>query len=140
MQRGIEHGYDQFISLVADKREMSKSQVDEIAQGRVWIGETALKLGLVDEIGYLEDGIKAAADLSNLETYDTQYIKKTLSKSEIFWKEILQNASVTFQGAFKVEKSSTILSLVKEITADLEAVSKLNDPKGVYAYCLPCEI
>jgi protease-4 len=140
MQRGIEHGYDQFISLVADKREMSKSQVDEIAQGRVWIGETALELGLVDEIGYLEDGIKAAADLSNLETYDTQYIKKTLSKSEIFWKEILQNASVTFQGAFKVEKSSTILSLVKEITADLEAVARLNDPKGVYAYCLPCEI
>jgi protease-4 len=140
MQRGIEHGYDQFISLVADKREMSKSQVDEIAQGRVWIGETALELGLVDEIGYLEDGIKAAADLSNLETYDTQYIKKTLSRSEIFWKEILQKASVTFQGAFKVEKSSTILSLVKEITADLEAVAKLNDPKGVYAYCLPCEI
>ena len=41
---------------------------------------------------------------------------------------------------FQIEKSSTILSLVKEITADLEAVAKLNDPKGVYAYCLACEM
>ena len=140
MQRGIEHGYDQFISLVADKRDMSKDQVDEIAQGRVWIGETALELGLVDELGYLDDGVKAAAELANLETYDTQYIQKTLSKSELFWKELFQNVSVSFEGAFEVEKSSTILSLVKELTADIEAVATLNDPKGVYAYCLACEL
>jgi protease-4 len=140
MQRGIEHGYDQFISLVADKRDMSKDQVDQIAQGRVWIGETALELGLVDELGYLDDGVKAAAELANLETYDTQYIQKTLSKSELFWKELFQNVSVSFEGAFEVEKSSTILSLVKELTADIEAVATLNDPKGVYAYCLACEL
>jgi protease-4 len=140
MQKGIEHGYDQFISLVADKRDMSKEQVDHIAQGRVWIGETALELGLVDELGYLEDGVKAAAELAKLETYDTQYIQRTLSKSELFWKELLQNASVSFEGAFAAEKSSTILNLVKELTADIEAVSQLNDPKGVYAYCLACEL
>lgn len=140
MQKGIEHGYDQFISLVADKREMSKEHVDQIAQGRVWIGETALELGLVDQLGYLEDGVKAAAALANLETYDTQYIQRTLSKSELFWKELFKNASVSFEGAFEMEKSSTILSLVKELTADIEAVAKLNDPKGVYAYCLACEL
>ncbi|MBL4631528.1 MAG: signal peptide peptidase SppA, partial [Paraglaciecola sp.] len=140
MQRGIEHGYDQFISLVADKRDMSKEEVDHIAQGRVWIGNTALELGLVDELGYLEDGVKAAAELANLDTYDTQYIKRSLSKSELFWKQLFQNVSVSFEGAFAVEKSSTILSLVKELTADLEAVARLNDPKGVYAYCLACEL
>lgn len=140
MQRGIEHGYDQFISLVADKREMSKEQVDQIAQGRVWIGDTALELGLVDELGYLQDGVKAAAELANLETYDTQYIQRSMSKSELFWKELFQSVSVSFDGAFEMEKSSTILSLVKELTADIEAVAKLNDPKGVYAYCLACEL
>ena len=139
MQRGIEHGYDQFISLVADKRGMSKDQVDQIAQGRVWIGDTALELGLVDELGYLQDGVKAAAELANLDTYDTQYIQRDMSKSELFWKELLQNASVSFEGAFKIEKSSSILNLVKELTSDFEAVAKLNDPKGVYAYCLACE-
>jgi protease-4 len=140
MQRGIEHGYDQFISLVADKRNMSKDQVDQIAQGRVWIGQTALELGLVDELGYLEDGVKAAAELANLDTYDTQYIQRSLSQSEIFWREFLQNASVSFEGAFEVEQSSSLLNIVKELTADLEAVAKLNDPKGVYAYCLACEL
>lgn len=139
MQRGIEHGYDQFISLVADKRDMSKEQVDQIAQGRVWIGDTALELGLVDELGYLQDGVKAAAELANLDTYDTQYIQRTLTKNELFWKELFQSASTSFKGSFEFEKSSTILSLVKELTADIEAVAKLNDPKGVYAYCLACE-
>ena len=47
---------------------------------------------------------------------------------------------MSFDGAFEMEKSSTILSLVKELTADIEAVAKLNDPKGVYAYCLACEL
>ncbi|WP_299081566.1 signal peptide peptidase SppA [uncultured Paraglaciecola sp.] len=139
MQRGIEQGYDQFISLVAEKRNMTKSQVDQIAQGRVWIGETALELGLVDELGYLDNGVKAAAELANLNTYDTQYIQRPMSKSELFWKELLTTASVSFKGAFVAEKSSTIINLVKEITADIEAVAKLNDPKGVYAYCLACE-
>ncbi|WP_299077533.1 signal peptide peptidase SppA [uncultured Paraglaciecola sp.] len=140
MQRGIEHGYDQFISLVADKREMSKDQVDQIAQGRVWIGETALEIGLIDELGYLEDGVKAAAELANLDTYDTQYIQKHLSKSELFWKQFFQNVSLSFEGAFTAEKSSAILSIVNELTADIEAVAKLNDPKGVYAFCLACEL
>lgn len=140
MQRGIEHGYDQFISLVSDKRNMSKEQVDQIAQGRVWIGDTALELGLVDELGYLEDGVKAAAELANLATYDTQYIQKSLSQSELFWRELFQNASSSFEGAITVEKDSTVLKVVKELTADIEAVTKLNDPKGMYAYCLACEL
>jgi protease-4 len=139
MQRGIEHGYDQFIGLVADKRNMTKEQVDQIAQGRVWIGNTALEIGLVDELGYLQDGVKVAAELANLESYDTQYIQKSLSQSELFWRELFQNASASFKGAITVEKDSSVLSIIKELTADIEAVTKLNDPKGVYAYCLACE-
>ena len=140
MQRGIEHGYDQFISLVADKRDMSKEHVDSIAQGRVWIGDKAIELGLVDDLGYLEDGIKAAAELVSLEEYDTQYMRRSLSKSELFWKQLFQKASVTFDGAFKIENDNALLDIVKEVTADIEAVAELNDPKGVYAYCLACEL
>ncbi|MGS2721292.1 signal peptide peptidase SppA [Paraglaciecola aestuariivivens] len=139
IQRSIEHGYDQFISLVSDKRNMSKEQVDNIAQGRVWIGDTALELGLVDELGYLEDGVKKAAELANLDTYDTQYIKRSLSKQELFWRELFQHASVHLDGAFELEKSSALLKLVKQFSTDIEAAIALNDPKGVYAYCLTCE-
>ncbi|MEP2652112.1 MAG: signal peptide peptidase SppA [Paraglaciecola sp.] len=139
MQRGIEHAYDQFISLVADKRDFSKEYVDSIAQGRVWIGDKALELGLVDDLGYLQDGIQAAAELASLQEYDTQYIKRSLSQSELFWKQLFQNAAVTFDGAFTLENDNALLDLVKTVTADIEAVSKLNDPKGVYAMCLTCE-
>lgn len=140
MQRSIENGYDRFISLVADKRDMDKEQVDNIAQGRVWIGTTAQEIGLVDQLGYLQDGIKAAAELANLTEYDTKYVQRTLSKSEQFWKEMFQKASVSLDGAFKTKQDSGLLKIVKQVTADIEAVTELNDPKGVYAYCLPCEL
>jgi protease-4 len=58
----------------------------------------------------------------------------------MFWRKLFQNASVSFKGAFELEKSNTLINIVKELTADLEAVAKLNDPKGVYAYCLACEL
>ena len=66
IQRSIENSYDQFLSLVANERNMTKEDVDKIAQGRVWIGETAKELGLVDELGHLEDAVKAAAQVGRL--------------------------------------------------------------------------
>lgn len=140
LQRGIEHGYDQFISLVADKRDMSKEHVDTIAQGRVWIGETAKELGLVDEIGYLEDGIKAAAQLASLERYDTQYIQRSLSSREMFWKELFGQATVLMDGAFKTKTQSPFMAFVKELTVDIDTAAKFNDPMGVYSFCLECSL
>ncbi|MFT2091238.1 signal peptide peptidase SppA [Paraglaciecola sp. 2405UD69-4] len=139
MQRGIEHGYDQFISLVADKRGFTKEYVDSVAQGRVWIGTKAIEIGLVDQLGYLQDGIQAAAELANLQEYDTQYIKPSLSQSELFWKQLFQKATVMLDGALKTQKDSSLLKLVKTVSADIDKVTKLNDPKGVYAMCLTCE-
>jgi protease IV len=140
LQRGIEHGYDQFISLVADKRNMSKEQVDHIAQGRVWIGNTAKELGLVDELGYLQDGIKSAAKLANLDQYDTQYIQRTLSSKELFWKEVLGQAAVYMDGSFKTKTPSGLLKLVNSVSAELDLSIKFNDPRGVYAFCLECNL
>ncbi len=69
MQAEIERGYDLFISRVADGRGISKDSVDAIGQGRVWTGEQAIGLGLVDELGNLEDAIAEAAKLAQLGTY-----------------------------------------------------------------------
>ncbi|WP_346855124.1 signal peptide peptidase SppA [uncultured Draconibacterium sp.] len=71
MQLNIEEGYDTFISHVAEGRGMSKEQVDEIGQGRVWSGENAKEIGLVDEFGGLQDAIKLAAEMEGLEDYRT---------------------------------------------------------------------
>jgi len=140
LQRGIEHGYDQFISLVADKRDMSKEHVDSIAQGRVWIGQTAKELGLVDEIGYLQDGIKAAAQLANLTQYDTQYVERSLSEREIFWKKVFGQANIWMDGSFKTKTQSPFMNFVKELTVDLDTAVKFNDPRGVYSFCLECSL
>ncbi len=69
MQMNVEQVYSDFTGKVASGRKMSLESVDSIGQGRVWSGNRALKIGLVDEIGGLRDAIKGAAGLAGLETY-----------------------------------------------------------------------
>lgn len=71
LQSSIEEGYDTFISHVAEGRKMSKAQVDSIGQGRVWSGENAKQIGLVDEFGGLKEAITLAAEIEGLEDYRT---------------------------------------------------------------------
>ncbi len=71
LQASIEEGYDLFISHVAEGRGMTKEQVDEIGQGRVWSGENAKEIGLIDEFGGLQDAIKLAAEMEGLDAYRT---------------------------------------------------------------------
>ena len=69
MQAMIERGYDIFTGRVAEGRGLTKDSVDAIGQGRVWTGEQAIKLGLVDQLGDLNDAIAEAAKLAELEKY-----------------------------------------------------------------------
>ncbi len=71
MQTSIEEGYDTFISHVADGRNMSKEQIDAIGQGRVWSGENAKEIGLIDDFGGLDDAIKLAAEIAGVDDYRT---------------------------------------------------------------------
>ncbi len=69
IQYSIEEIYKTFISHVAEGRDMTKEEVDEIGQGRVWSGVNAIDIGLIDGFGGLEDAIELAAEAANLETY-----------------------------------------------------------------------
>lgn len=70
MQASVEDIYESFVNLVATSRDMEPTRVDEIAQGRVWTGVDALEIGLVDEIGTLEDAIAYAAALADFHSSD----------------------------------------------------------------------
>lgn len=70
MQASVEDIYERFVNLVASSRGLDPARVDEIAQGRVWTGADALEIGLVDEIGTLEDAIAYAASLAELYSSD----------------------------------------------------------------------
>lgn len=69
LDKYIGKGYELFRKRVADGRKMSVAQVEQIAQGRVWLGNDALKIHLVDGIGSLDDAVKKAAQLAKLDEY-----------------------------------------------------------------------
>jgi protease-4 len=77
IQNYIERIYDLFLQRCSDGRGKTKEEIDVIAQGRVWTGEKALELGLVDELGDLDHAIKVAAELAGL----TNYQVKTITSS-----------------------------------------------------------
>lgn len=68
-KEGVEQTYTTFVNRVAAGRNMTFEQVNEIAQGRVWTGKEALKNGLVDKLGSLNDAVKIAAELAELDSY-----------------------------------------------------------------------
>jgi protease-4 len=70
MQQHVERGYKLFLDRVGQGRNMNFAQVDSIAQGRVWTGNQALKIGLVDELGSLQDAIAYAAKKANVADYE----------------------------------------------------------------------
>ena len=90
IQESVEQVYETFITYVSEGRNMTKEEVNAIGQGRVWSGTDALSIGLVDEIGGLEDAIVSAASLAELEDYRVI----TLPKKEDPIKEIMESFSV----------------------------------------------
>ena len=72
LQNSVNRGYDRFLKIVAEGRKKSVAQIHEVAQGRVWLALDALKVGLVDEIGSLDDAVKKAAQLAKLQEYHTK--------------------------------------------------------------------
>ena len=91
MQNSVEKIYDRFTSIVADGRDLSIEQVEKIAQGRVWTGAQALEIGLIDEIGTIEDAIDWAIDsvslYVNLEDIAIEAYPKPLSDWEMILKQ-----------------------------------------------------
>lgn len=72
LQNSVNRGYDRFLKIVAEGRKKSVAQIHGVAQGRVWLAPDALKVGLVDEIGSLDDAVKKAAQLAKLQEYHTK--------------------------------------------------------------------
>jgi len=146
-QLSINKGYQNFITLVAQNRNMTLEEVDAIAQGRVWSGAKAKELGLVDELGNLTDAIVAAAELAELEQYDTLLIEKEPSSRNKFIQKMMGKSSSLL--AFTRISSSDLMSpnsidnkpvsqLVGQLQKELAAINQFNDPQGTYTLCLAC--
>lgn len=94
-QASVEDAYRRFLDLVGQGRNMSVVDVDRIAQGRVWTGEQALEIGLVDSLGDLEQAIAAAAQLAGLDTWDGVYLERPLTPSEQLMMRMMDSMGAT---------------------------------------------
>ena len=81
-QSSIDDTYARFINLVAEGRDLPREDVENIAGGRVWSGEQALEIGLVDQLGDLDQAIAAAAELAELDDYERVYLSRPLTFGE----------------------------------------------------------
>ncbi len=142
IQTGIDAGYEEFLRIVGEGRNMTRDQVDQIAQGRVWSGKQALEFGLVDKLGSLNDAVASAAELAGIEDYFTWHVKRTLSEEEKLLQEIFNSAQASIVGekAEAPAKKQTLKSqFVEQISTSLNEIERWNDPKHTYANCF-CEI
>ena len=87
LQKTIERGYDLFVTRCAEGREMSKEALCRVAEGRVWTGEMAKELGLVDQIGGIDEAVKAAAEKAGLK----EYTRATYPKQADLFNSLMQS-------------------------------------------------
>ena len=140
LQRSIERGYRQFILRVSEGRRLEPAMVEEIAQGRVWAGETAYELGLVDALGGLDDALQSAASLAELDTFDVVPVEAPQTTRERLIKKlrrllflVMDDAPHDFQNNRRYMLPGALLG-----HETMEAIRMFNDPQHTYAMCLVC--
>ena len=126
VQEGIEHTYDTFLQRVAAGRNMTVAEVDSIAQGRVWSGVDAKDLGLVDEIGNLDDAIAAAAEMVDLESYGVRKYPKYKSDFERLMEDFGGAKAKIGENIIKEELGNEAFQVLKEF-------KQLSQQKGIQA-------
>jgi protease-4 len=122
--------YDRFVSFVAESRSQSYDDIKKIAGGRVWIATSAKGIGLVDEIGGIDDAIAYAADKAELEDYQVEYYGQELSPEELILRELLENFDVSL-GEPKV------LSTLNGLANFYETLTGIQEPKALLT-CKDC--
>ena len=134
LQSNVEYSYQKFITLVSESRGIALEEADEVAQGRVWAGETALELGLIDNLGNLEDAIERAATLAETEDYQTYY--PALPSA---WTNQLLTQFFSKIRNF-IDSPVVSRNLFKRSFELLNDLESFNDPKNVYVKCLDCPL
>ncbi len=136
LQSSVEHAYAEFLRRVGDGRKKSVEDVDKIAQGRVWAGVDAQRIGLVDHLGGLKDATDAAAKLAELGSdYGVDYIESELSLREELLMQLRSQALRLGQVAGLIAPRSEVERALDPLLAQARAIARLNDPRGLYAYC-----
>ena len=132
IQAGIDHTYNKFVSKVAENRMVPDKEILSIAGGRIWSGEKALQLGLVDKIGDLDDAVESAASFANLDDYMVVSYSKEMDPFDLFINELLNSFGS------KINAGSEIKILAKIIDSNYKFID-LDKKINTAIYCFECE-
>src|SRR5271166_4871601 len=136
LQSSVDHAYAEFLQRVGEGRKKSVEEVDRIAQGRVWAGADAERIGLVDHMGGLKDAVSAAAKLADMGgDYGVDYVESELSLREQLLLELRSESLSLAQAAGLVPAPGDVERVLDPVLAQARAIARLNDPRGLYAYC-----
>ena len=136
IQSIIEKGYQDFIGKVAKAREMEIQDVDNIAQGRVWSGAQAKELGLVDELGTLDQAVASVAKIAEIDSYQIKYLEQELSPMEKFIQDFSASAMVMVGIPSLSPLSLLPKNQAQQVQQDLKLLTENNhDPYGRFSYC-----
>ena len=122
--------YDRFVNFVAESRSKSYEDIIKIAGGRVWIAKSAKEIGLVDEIGGINDAITYAAKISELEDYKIKYYSESPSPEALILEELIENFDVSI-------RDTKILSALNGIAKLYETLRGIQEPKALLT-CNDC--
>lgn len=122
IQGYIERGYDTFLTRCAEGRGVSKADIDSIGQGRVWTGEQALKIGLVDELGGIERAVELAGELAEIYNYNIMEV----STDHDFLKELLEKQ-------IEVVKQSVVKDMLGDEYEYFRTLQKVKATYGIQA-------
>jgi protease IV len=142
LQQSIEHEYRRFIGMVAKARKQDVTAIDAVAQGRVWSGVDAKRLGLVDQLGGYQDAIELAAKLAKLgKDFNVEHFDAEVGFSEALGLRI-QGALARVVAPLIPESMlpNVLPQSVQPVVAELKRISRLSDPRNTYMYCLACSI
>jgi protease-4 len=139
-QQSVEAGYRDFLDVVAEGRKLDAAYVDTVGQGRVWIGEQAVGLKLVDNLGDIDEAVASAAKRANLEEYDRVEIRETITPFEM-WFGTAAARAMAFAGVEKEnarETKSVIRKVIGAVEKKAQFFNEFNDPGALYARCMTC--
>lgn len=138
MQLNIENGYKTFLGLVADSRHKTPEEIDQIAQGHVWIGSDAKANGLVDELGDFDDAVKKAADLVKLSKWQLNWYVSEPSLSDLVFSQVSASVHAMLPAAIQAYLPAPVSKMAMELKSQADLFSNMNDPQNRYALCLTC--
>ena len=136
LQTSVEGSYEDFLERVAVGRKKTRDEVDAVAQGRVWSGEDALGLGLVDTLGSFDAAVKAAAKHAKITDYEVDFIEPELSWAQELALQV-KSSVVRFVVDADGRARSVAYSLqrLKPLQREIERVARFAEPYRSYAYC-----